>query len=241
MRVLIACEESQVVTKAFRDRGFEAYSCDIMPCSGDHPEWHIQEDVTKKLNDGWDLMISHPPCTYLTSSGMHWTTRGFRPQSLTDDALSFVQTLMDAPIPFIAIENPVGRIGTTIRKADQYIKPYEFGHDASKTTGLWLKDLPLLHATKHVLPSRWACCGLWQDEGQCSECGKDTKPRWANQTPRGQDGSPPSADRATKRSKTFTGIASAMADQWGDYIKLMKFFETVRETSITDPNTFGVI
>ena len=223
MRVLVACEESQVVTKAFRDRGFEAYSCDLQSPSGDYPEWHILADVTKILDEDWELMISHPPCTYLTSSGMHWTTRGLRPQSLTDDALEFVRTLMDAPIPHIAIENPVGRIGTAIRKADQYIKPYEFGHDASKTTGLWLKNLPLLQAAQHVPPSRWACCGLWQDEGICSECGKKTKPRYKNQTPRGQDGSPPSKDRGTKRSKTFTGIAEAMADQWGDHIRNFSF------------------
>jgi len=120
MRVLVACEESQVVTKAFRDRGFEAYSCDLQSPSGDYPEWHILADVTKILDEDWDLMISHPPCTYLTSSGMHWTTRGLRPQSLTDDALEFVRTLMEAPIKHIAIENPVGRIGTAIRKADQW-------------------------------------------------------------------------------------------------------------------------
>ena len=223
MRVLIACEESQVVTKAFRDRGFEAYSCDLQSTSGDYPEWHILSDVTNILDADWDLMISHPPCTYLTSSGMHWTTRGLRPQSLTDDALEFVRTLMDAPIPHIAIENPVGRIGTAIRKADQYIKPYEFGHDASKTTGLWLKNLPLLQAIQHVPPSRWACCGLWQAEGICSECGKKTKKRYQNQTPRGQDSSPPSKDRGAKRSKTFAGIAEAMADQWGDYIRNFSF------------------
>jgi len=223
MRVLVACEESQVVTKAFRDRGFEAYSCDLQSPSGDYPEWHILADVTKILDEDWDLMISHPPCTYLTSSGMHWTTRGLRPQFLTDDALEFVRTLMDAPIKHIAIENPVGRIGTAIRKADQYIKPYEFGHDASKTTGLWLKNLPLLQATKHVPPSRWACCGLWQAEGICRECGKKTKKRYRNQTPRGQDSSPPSKDRGAKRSKTFTGIAEAMADQWGDHIRNFSF------------------
>ena len=220
MRVLIACEESQVVTKAFRDRGFEAYSCDLQSTSGDYPEWHILSDVTNILDADWDLMISHPPCTYLTSSGMHWTTRGLRPQSLTDDALEFVRTLMDAPIRHIAIENPVGRIGTAIRKADQYIKPYEFGHDASKTTGLWLKNLPLLQATQHVPPSRWACCGLWQAEGICSECGKKTKPRWSGQTPHGQNKLGPSPERGKLRSKTFTGIAEAMAEQWGNHINL---------------------
>ena len=223
MRVLVACEESQVVTKAFRDRGFEAYSCDLQPTSGDYPEWHILTDVTKILDADWHLMISHPPCTYLTSSGMHWTTRGLRPQSLTDDALEFVRTLMDAPIPHIAIENPVGRIGTAIRKADQYIKPYEFGHDASKTTGLWLKNLPLLQATQHVPPSRWACCGLWQDEGICRECGKKTKPRWDGQTPHGQNKLGPSPERSKLRSKTFTGIAEAMADQWGNHIRNFSF------------------
>jgi hypothetical protein len=217
-RVLVACESSGVVRQAFSARGWDAYSCDLLPSTSLEKENHIVGDVLNHLDDGWDLMISHPPCTYLTSSGMHWTTRGFRPQALTDDALKFVSTLMDAPIPHIVIENPVGRIGTAIRKADQYIKPYEYGHDASKTTGLWLKNLPLLQATKHIPPSRWACCGKWQAEGICSECGKLTKPRWGNQTPRGQDKLSPSSDRWKKRSVTYTGVANAMADQWTEYL-----------------------
>jgi hypothetical protein len=162
-------------------------------------------------------MIVHPPCTYLTSSGLHWTTRGLRDPKLTEDAVEFVRVLLDAPIKHIALENPIGRIGTAIRKANQYINPYEFGHDHAKTTGLWLKDLPDLIGWHYIPPSRWACCGKWQEHGNCSECGKKVKPRWQNQTPRGQDKTSPSKDRWKTRSKTFEGIADAMARQWGLY------------------------
>jgi len=214
-RLLVGCESSGTVRDAFARLGWDAWSCDLLPADGQH----IQTDVSEILfADMWDLMIAHPPCTYLTASGMHWTTRGLRDPKLTEDALDFVRLLMDAPVPFIAIENPVGRIGTAIRKADQYVHPYLFGHDASKCTGLWLSNLPKLNPTGFVPAARHACCGKWQEEGPCSECGKKTKPRWGNQTPRGQDGTPPSKDRWQKRSKTHQGIADAMAEQWTQHI-----------------------
>lgn len=146
-------------------------------------------------NPHWDLMIAHPPCTYLSVSGMHWTTRGLRDPQLTEDALAFVQRLMDAPIPRICIENPVSIISTRIRKPDQIIQPWWFGHDASKKTCLWLKNLPPLTPTDQ-LPG-------------------DSKTRRANQTPSGQNKLGPSMDRWKLRSATYQGIANAMANQWG--------------------------
>jgi hypothetical protein len=147
------------------------------------------------MNDCWDLMIAHPPCTYLAASGMHWTTRGLRDPKLTEDALLFVQLLLDAPIPRIALENPIGAINTRIRKPDQIIQPWMFGEDASKRTCLWLKGLPPLMPTDG-LP------------------GGD-KARRANQTPSGQNKLGPSPDRWKERSRTYQGIANAMAEQWG--------------------------
>jgi hypothetical protein len=157
------------------------------------------EDVRQHLAAGWDLMIAHPECTYLSSSGMHWTTRGLRDPRLTENALDFVSRLMCAPIKHIAVENPVGCISTRIRPADQYIQPYQFGEDASKKTGLWLKNLPLLQATKFVKPRL-----------------VDGKPRWSNQTDSGQNKLPPSEKRGLDRAKTYQGIADAMAEQWGN-------------------------
>lgn len=195
MKVLIACEFSGIVRDAFSSRGYEAWSCDLLPSeSGGN---HIQGDVLSVLDDGWDLMIAHPPCTYLSSSGMHWTTRGLRSVALTEDALIFVRALMDAPIPRIAIENPVGVISSRIRRPDQIINPYEFGHDASKKTCLWLKGLPLLIPTRYVSPR--LVMG---------------KRRWANQTDSGQNRLGPSETRWKERSKTYQGIAEAMAIQW---------------------------
>lgn len=196
MRVLVACESSGEVRDAFLSRGNDAYSCDILPASH-NPDRHIQCDVRRVLDREWDLLIAHPPCTYLCSSGMHWTTRGLRDPQLTEDALEFVLLLMNAPIDRICIENPVGAIGSRIRKADQYIQPYEFGEDASKRTGLWLKGLPLLVGTDYVAPRM-----------------VNGKPRWRNQTDSGQNRLGPSADRWQLRSKTYRGIATAMAAQW---------------------------
>jgi hypothetical protein len=194
MKVLVACESSGIVRDAFIKEGHDAYSCDLLPAKGNH----IQGSVLDILDRDWDLMIAHPPCTYLCSSGMHWTTRGLRDPALTEDALQFVRTLMSANINRIAIENPVGRISTAIRKPDQYIQPFQFGTDASKKTGLWLKNLPLLKPTKLIAPRI---------------IGK--KKRWANQTDSGQNKLGPSEDRWKKRSQTYEGIAQAMAEQWG--------------------------
>lgn len=197
MRVLVACEYSGAVRDAFRARGHDAMSCDLLPT--DVPGPHYQGDVFDVIGDGWDLMIAHPPCTYLSSSGLHWNGRVEGRAAKTEDALAFVRALLDAPIPRIAVENPVGCIGTRIRKADQTIQPHQFGDDASKATCLWLKDLPLLTPTASV-PARMV----------------NGKPRWANQTDGGQNRLAPSADRWKLRSATFPGIAAAMADQWGD-------------------------
>jgi hypothetical protein len=193
-RALIACESSGRVRDALRRRGWDAVSCDLLPSeSPDGP--HIQGDVVPLLADGWDMMIAFPPCTYLCSSGMHWTRRGLRDPQLTEDAIEFVRTLMHAPIPKIAVENPVGCISTRIRKPDQIIQPWQFGHPESKTTCLWLLGLPKLTPT-NVLP-------------------KPASGRWANQTKNGQNRLAPSPDRWKERSRTYLGIAEAMASQWG--------------------------
>jgi len=192
MRILVACEYSGVVRDAFIRGGHTAMSCDLLPT--DAPGPHYLGDVSDVIADGWDLMVAHPPCTYLSVSGMHWTTRGLRDPKLTEDALAFVQLLLDAPIKKIALENPVSIISTRIRKPDQIIQPWWFGHDASKKTCLWLKNLPPLVPTDK-LPG-------------------DNKTRRANQTPSGQNKLGPSADRWKLRSATYQGIADAMVAQW---------------------------
>ena len=196
MRVLIACESSGAVRDAFIRAGHYAASCDLLPSESPLGD-HYQCDVTEILDHGWDLLIAHPPCTYLSVSGMHWTTRGLRDPKLTEDALDFVRLFMDAPIERIAIENPVSVISSRIRKPDQIIQPYQFGHDASKKTCLWLKGLPLLKPTQMVEPRI-----------------VNGKQRWGNQTDSGQNKLPPSKDRWKLRSKTYEGIADAMAAQW---------------------------
>lgn len=150
LRVLVACEESQTVTKAFRAAGHEAFSCDIQSCSGGYPEWHIQDDVLNHLADGWDLMIGHPPCTYISYAGTgHWNKPGRLKKRM--NALIFFMALWEAPITFIALENPKSCASPVIKKYDQEIQPYYFGDNAIKTTWLWLKNLPLLHPT-NLLP-----------------------------------------------------------------------------------------
>ncbi len=195
MRLLIACEYSGTVRDAFIRRGHDAMSCDLLPT--DAPGPHYQGDVADIINDGWDMMIARPPCTYLSVSGMHWTARGLRDPQLTEDALAFVKFLMDAPIERIAIENPISVISSRIRKPDQIINPWQFGHDASKRTCLWLKGLPLLTPTEIIEPRI-----------------VNGKKRWANQTDSGQNRLPPSEDRWKIRSETYEGIAQAMAKQW---------------------------
>jgi hypothetical protein len=193
MKVLVACEYSGRVRDAFRSKGHDALSCDLLPADNGGP--HYQGDVRDLLTDHWDLLIGFPPCTYLAASGMHWTTRGLRDPQLTEDALDFVQLLLNAPVDKIALENPVGCISTRIRKPDQYIQPWQFGHPHSKKTCLWLKNLPTLtHTNVLTVP----------------ESGK-----WDNQTKSGQNKLPPSADRWKIRSMTYQGVADAMADQWG--------------------------
>ena len=195
MHILIACEYSGTVRDAFIRAGHDAISCDLLPT--DVPGPHYEGDVFDIINNGWDMMIAHPPCTYLSVSGMHWTARGLRDPQLTEDALDFVTRLMAASIPRIAIENPISVISSRIRKPDQIINPWQFGHDASKRTCLWLKNLPLLTPTDIVEPRI-----------------VNGKKRWANQTDSGQNRLPPSEDRWKIRSETYTGIAQAMADQW---------------------------
>ena len=194
MKVLVGCEYSGKLRQAFRDIGHDAWSCDSLT-PDDGSNYHIQGDVVSLLDDGWDLAVFHPPCTYLSVSGMHWTTRGLRDPQLTEDALIFVQTLLNAPIPKIALENPVSVISSRIRKPDQIIQPWWFGDDASKKTCLWLKNLPPLQPTNML-------------HG-------DNKTRRANQTASGQNKLAPSKDRWKKRSETYQGIANAMAAQWG--------------------------
>ena len=181
MKVLVACEFSGRVREAFRAKGHTATSCDFLPTeiSGDH----YQGDVLDILYDGWDLMIAHPPCRYLAISGARWWAERQEEQKA---ALEFVQTLLYAPIERIALENPVSIISTAIRKPDQYIQPWMFGHGETKKTGFWLKNLPLLTPTDIV-------------EGRSNRIAK-----W-----------PDSKGRRKGRSRTYPGIAQAMAEQWG--------------------------
>jgi len=206
MKVLIACEESQSITKEFRNLGHKAFSCDILPCSGGHPEWHYQQDVFEVIDQGWDMMIAHPPCTYLSVSGARWlynkdgskNEERWRNQS---EALNFVQRLMDVPIDKIAIENPVSVISSNIRKPEQIIQPWMFGDEATKTTCLWLKNLPLLKPTKVV----------GKGERVVFKSGK-SHPKWYAEA---LSKAKTAEERRNLRSKTFPGIAQAIANQWG--------------------------
>ena len=220
-KVLIACEESQTVCKAFRERGHEAYSCDIQEPSGGHPEWHIMQDVIPlmdgrcsfKTMDGvehsidgkWDLIIAHPPCTYLTLAGNKWFKPEFADrfpnrQKQRKEAVDFFMAIANADCDRIAIENPVGVISSQWRKPDQYIEPYMFGDPEKKKTGLWLKGLTLLKPTSIVEPVIIHC-----------KSGAN-EPRWHMETMK----LPPN-ERAKARSKTFPGIAAAIAEQWGGF------------------------
>ena len=214
MRVLVACEWSGVVRTAFRERGHDAYSCDLLNTPGNSP-YHIKGDVLKVLDQEWDLMIAHPPCTHLAVSGALWFKDKEDEQKA---ALEFVQRLMDAPIPRICIENPVSVISTYIRKPDQIIQPYEYGEDASKKTCLWLTNLPPLVPTERVHPRIVVMNGK-------------VYKRWANQTDSGQNRLGPSEDRAQQRGKTYKGIAKAMAEQWGN-LDLIKEISKRREAAL---------
>jgi hypothetical protein len=219
-RILVACEESQAVTKELRSLGHEAFSCDLLPCSGGHPEWHIQGDVFEIINNGWDIMIAHPPCTFLSSSGALWLyhpddkhlpTQERRPHPLypdrvkdRDDAVEFVKRLFDSDIPCIAIENPIGQLSSLWRKPDQIVQPWMFGNQASKSTCFWLKGLPKLNPTNIV------------DKGEFYEF--TTKKGVVKKQPmwyfKALSEAKTPAERRTLRSKTFQGMAKAMAEQW---------------------------
>lgn len=200
MRVLVACEYSGRVRDAFIALGHDAISCDLLPT--DSPGPHHQGDVLQLLSrERFDLMVAHPPCTYLCSSGLHWNTRIPGRAEKTEEALAFVRALLSADVPRIALENPNGCIGTRIRRADQVIQPWQFGADASKATGLWLKNLPRLQPTDIVSPRVVS--------------GRE---RWGNQTDSGQNRLGPSEERWKIRSETYPGIAAAMAAQWGDCV-----------------------
>lgn len=186
-RILVACEYSGVVREAFRKLGWYAMSCDLLPT--DAPGHHHQGDVRELLAQSWDIIIAFPPCTYLCSSGMHWTTRGLRDPQHTEDALAFVRVFMDCDCPRVAIENPIGAISTRIRKPDQIIQPWQFGHPETKATCLWLNGLPKLIPTDIV-------------DGRAQRIWK----------------MPPGPDRWKLRSKTYHGIADAMAIQWTEHV-----------------------
>lgn len=210
IRILIGCEESGTVREAFRAAGFDAWSCDLLPdSSGLRDPQHIRGDLLAVLAEGgWDCAIMHPPCTYLSSSGLHWNKRVPGRAVKTEWALDFVRQCIAKAPAYWAIENPVGAIGTRIRKADQYVQPYEYGDDASKRTGLWLQGLPKLRADPAIrIPGRI----VTRPDGRKVE-------RWSNQTDSGQNRLGPSDDRAMNRSKTYPGIANAMALQWGDFL-----------------------
>jgi hypothetical protein len=220
-RILVACEESQAVTKELRALGHEAFSCDLLPCSGGHPEWHIQGDVFEIINNGWDMMIAHPPCTFLASSGAGWLyhpedrdlpTQERRPHPLhpnrirdRNDAVEFVKRLYDSDIPCIAIENPIGSLSTLWRKPDQIVHPWMFGDQASKSTCFWLKGLPKLVPTDIVEKGEFF---EWND-GRTGKLKR--QPMWFYKAL--SEAKTP-AERRTLRSKTFQGMAKAMAKQW---------------------------
>ena len=195
-RVLVACEESQAVTVELRCVGVEAWSCDLQPASGGHPEWHLQTDVLGVLEDGWDAVIAFPPCTHLAVSGARWFAEK-RAAGLQQNAAAFFMRFVECGCARVAIENPVGVMSTLYRKPDQVIQPYQFGHTETKATCLWLRGLPKLRPTRNL---RWETMQL--------PVAERSRIHYL----------PPSEDRAMLRSKTYAGVARAMADQWGRYL-----------------------
>ena len=215
-KILVACEESQAITTRLRALGHEAYSCDLLPCSGGHPEWHIQDDVLKHLDEGWDMMIAHPPCTFLASSGVQWLSHPDdkhlpfeerRPHPKypnrrkdMEESVEFVKALYNAPIPKVAIENPIGLLSTKWKKPNQIVQPWMFGDEATKSTCFWLKDLPELKATNVV----------GKGEKVVYKSGK-SHPKWYADAMRYAK---TKEERQLIRSKTFPGMADAIAEQW---------------------------
>jgi hypothetical protein len=247
MKILIACEYSGRTRNAFAALGHDVISADFEPAEDSSP-YHYQGDCFDLIADQrFDLMIAHPPCTYLSVSGLHWNTRGVivdgKPRAEhTEDALRFVQRLMDVDIPHIAIENPVSCISSRIRKPDQIIQPWMFGEDASKQTCLWLKGLPLLKPT-NIVEGKLYCCGLKIENGDvrgCKNCNSEKKAKriYGNQTPSGQNNLGPSPTRWKERSRTFEGIAAAFDAQWGrqsfSYGSGCSIGEKLREPAIRD-------
>jgi len=206
MKVLVACEESQAVTKELRKLGHQAFSCDILPESGGMPEWHIKGDVIKQLNKGWDMMIAFPPCTHLAVSGAkHFDKK--RKDGRQQQGIDFFMAMVNAPIHKIAIENPIGIMSNSYRKPDQIIQPYYFGDEYQKTTCLWLKNLPHLYhnAAPNLFDSKVTHVG--KGDFYMSPSGKRL-PLWYSKA----------SGNSKTRSKTFPGIAHAMATQWGNNI-----------------------
>lgn len=205
MKVLVACEESQAVCKAFRELGHEAYSCDLQDCSGGHPEWHLKQDVLPLLKQHWDLIVAHPPCTYMSKAGARWMYAGGQLQEeryrLSQEGRAFFMEFYNCDCEHIAIENPVPMKVVNLPPPTQKIQPYEYGEPYSKATLLWLKGLPPLEPTKivteHVpyLPSNIT--------------GRKRGQKWSRGV----------AHNAKTASKTFPGIAKAMAEQWSEYLK----------------------
>ena len=198
MKVLIACEYSGTVRDAFTNRGHDAMSCDLLPT--DQPGAHHQGDMFDLDLSSFDLIIAHPPCTYLSVSGLHWNKRNPERAAKTEQALEFIERIWAIPVDRLCIENPVGCINSRIpyMPKPQYVQPYDFGEDASKKTGLWMRGLPPLQATERIA-------------GRII----NGKERWSNQTDSGQNNLAPSKDRWKIRSTTYQGIANAMAEQWG--------------------------
>lgn len=202
MRILVACEESQAVTKEFRKLGHEAYSCDIIECSGGHPEWHLKQDVIPLLKEKWDMILAFPPCTYLTNAGARHLYKGgvlnFERYEKGLAAKEFFMMFYNADCERIAIENPTPSRVFELPKHTQTIQPWQFGHPYTKRTNLWLKGLPMLEPTEIVEPERtWCPSGSYSKKHGDKHRGMFT------------------TDRARQRSKTFPGIAKAMAEQWG--------------------------
>ena len=214
MKVLLACEESQIVCTEFRKLGFSAYSCDLQKCSGNHPEWHIQEDVSKVINDNWKLIIAFPPCTHLAASGARWfkeKQKDGRQQSAIEFFLQFTKLNCQ----HVAIENPIGIMSRLYKRPDQIIHPFIFGDPFSKQTCLWLKNLPKLHQTKITNKGEFI---HFKRKGESKNVFFKEynytivpQPYWYASIDR-------NSERGKLRSKTFPGIAKAMAEQWGKHI-----------------------
>lgn len=209
MRILIACEESQEVTKRLRSKGHEAFSCDILPCSGGKPEWHLQQDVTELLKKKWDMIIAFPPCTYLTVTGNRWFNierygeKAIKRHADREEAIDFFMMFANADCDRIVIENPVGVLSTEWRKPNQIVNPYQFGDPFEKKTCLWIKGLPNLEPTNIVKPPK-----------RTEFASGKTMPAWYADAWK-----QPKEERAKLRSKTFPGIAEALAVQFTAFIK----------------------